>query len=314
MSETARISVVIPCFNAEKYIAAAIRSVLAQDWPDLEIVVVDDGSSDGSAELVRDSFPGVRLVRQENRGVAAARNNGISCARGDWIAFLDADDIWLPGKLQAQMDLLKAIPDARMCYTAWEVWTSSDPIPELEYLDALQRQSEEVSRWSGASGWIYPQLLLDCVVWTSTVLAQRSVFLEVGYFDPALPRGEDYDLWLRASRVTQILRVAAPYALYRMHPSSITKSVPERNYRFLVVNRALSRWGYSSPNGAAAKKSAVNRALAKTWTDLACAHLRVGNSGRARQAALMALRTDPCNPVGWKTLLKILAGSLAGGG
>jgi hypothetical protein len=135
---TDSISVIIPCFNAEPYLAAAIRSVQAQDWRDLEIVVVDDGSSDRSAELVRDTFPEVTLIRQANQGVAAARNTGIRSSRGDWIAFLDADDIWLPGKLQAQMDLLNGMPGCRMSYTAWQVWNSTAPSPPAEVLTALQ--------------------------------------------------------------------------------------------------------------------------------------------------------------------------------
>src|SRR5674476_440824 len=89
------ISVIIPCFNAERYVCAAIRSVLLQEWPQIQIIVVDDGSDDNSAILVRDTFPQVKLVRQPNQGVAAARNRGIELANGDWIAFLDADDVWL---------------------------------------------------------------------------------------------------------------------------------------------------------------------------------------------------------------------------
>lgn len=305
-----KISVVIPCFNAEHYIASAIRSVFAQDWPNLEIVVVDDGSSDRSSELVSDTFPGVTLLRQANQGVAAARNNGIRHAQGDWIAFLDADDIWLPGKLQAQWEMLNATSSARMCYTAWQVWTSTEPSPQPEYLAALLRQSGDTARWSGASGWVYPQLLLDCVVWTSTVLVHRSVFAEVGQFEPTLRVGEDYDLWLRASRVTQILRVPCPLALYRMHPASITKSVPEKNYRGLVVDRALARWGYSSPDGREARKADVDRSLAKGWSDFGGAHLDAGNLTRAMQAGLMALRADWWHASGWKVLVKSIARSL----
>lgn len=306
----AKISVVIPCFNAEKYIAAAVSSVFAQDWPDLEILVVDDGSSDRSAELVRDIFPDVKLIQQANQGVAAARNNGITQAQGDWIAFLDADDIWLPGKLHAQWKMLSAAPAVRMSYTAWQVWASIDPVPQPEYLAALLSQSGDIDRWSGPSGWIYSQLLLDCEVWTSTVLAHRSVFAEVGLFDPTLRIGEDYDLWLRASQVTQISRVARPYALYRMHPASITKSVPEINHRNLVVGRALARWGYGSPDGSMARKVDVDRALAKSWSDFGCAHLAVGNVGRARLAGLMALHADWRLASGWKVLVKAVARSL----
>lgn len=313
MTTHPKISVIIPCFNAEKYIAAAIRSVLAQNWPNLEIMVVDDGSSDNSAELVRNIFPEVRLIQQANQGVAAARNNGIAQAQGEWIAFLDADDIWLPGKLQAQHQQLISVPDARMSYTAWQVWTSTEPAPPPKYIAALIGRSGDTQAWSGATGWVYTQLLLDCVVWTSTVLAHRSVFEQVGTFDPTLRIGEDYDLWLRASRVTQILRVPAPYALYRMHPASITKSVPEINFRNLVVGRALARWGYGSPDGSTAHKGMVIRALAKSWSDFAGAQLAAGNYRRALAAGLLAIRADWRHATGWKVVVKSASRSLAGG-
>ncbi len=306
-----KISVVIPCFNAERYITATIRSAMAQDWPDMEIVVVDDGSSDRSVELVRQNFPQVRMIQQPNQGVAAARNTGIAHATADWIAFLDADDIWLPGKLHAQWAQLIDDKNTRMSYTAWRVWTSNDPAPSGEYLDSLQHQANDTARWTGPTGWVYPQLLIDCVVWTSTVLAHRSVFAEVGQFDPSLRIGEDYDLWLRASRVTKILRVSAPFALYRIHAESITKSVPEKNFRAQVVGNAIARWGYAAPDGSTARKADVNRALAKSWSDYAGSHIARGNTRQALQAGFASLRADLWHTSAWKVLLKTIGQSLS---
>jgi glycosyltransferase involved in cell wall biosynthesis len=312
MTAPAKISVVIPCSNAERYIAAAIRSVLAQDWSDLEVIVVEGGSSDRSAELVRDTFPAVTLLRQTKRGVADARNLGIRHSQGDWIAFLDADDIWLPGKLQAQWQTLST-HTARMAYSAWQEWSSTEPSPSPEYVAELLRQSGDLDRWAGPSGWIYPQLLLDCEVWTSTVLAHRSLFEEIGFFDTTLRVGEDYDLWLRASRVTAILRLPKPYALYRKHPASATTAVPRVNYKGLVVSRALARWGYSSPDGSRARKADVNRALVQSWSDFAGTHLQAGNLGRAWYGGLMALRTDCWHAGSWKIFAKTVAHALAVG-
>lgn len=307
-----KVSVVIPCYNAERYIGATLRSVLAQGLPDMEVIVVDDGSSDGSADLVRRGFPGVTLLRQANQGVAAARNHGIEHATGDWIAFVDADDIWLPDKLTAQLALLQANPDARIAYTAWQVWHSTDPEPTPELLAQLAARAGDQARWAGASGWIYPELLLDCVVWTSTVLAQRTLLRELGGFDAGLRIGEDYDLWLRASRVTPILRVPRPGALYRLHPASITKGAPARNHKGEVVGRALQRWGYVSPDGRSASRSEVNRGLARSWSDFGGAHLIDGNLPTARKAALTALRLRPTQLLGWKVLAKAALGTLAG--
>lgn len=301
---TLRVSVVIPCYNAERYIGATIDSVLAQDQAGMEIIVVDDGSSDGSVELVRSKYPSVRLERQANAGVAAARNRGLALARGEWVAFVDADDIWLPGKLAAQFALMATDPACRMSYTAWQVWPSADVLPAGDTLAHLAALAGDAGRWAGASGWIYPELLLDCVVWTSTVMGQRSLFAEIGGFDPTLRIGEDYDLWLRASRVTPILRVARPYALYRMHPASITRSMPTDNYRARVIGRALAQWGMRSPDGREADHAAVQRMMAKSWSDFAGAHLGGGNAGQARRAGWKALRSDVTHVAGWKVLLK----------
>lgn len=314
MSEPAKISVVIPCFNAERYIAATLRSVLAQELPALEVIVVDDGSRDASAALVQQGFPGVTLLRQRNQGVAAARNRGIEHASGDWVAFVDADDIWLPGKLAAQAVLLQANPQARIVYSAWQVWHSTDPEPPPALLAELAASSDDAARWAGASGWIYPELLLDCVVWTSTVLAHKALLRELGGFDAALRIGEDYDLWLRASRVTPILRLPRPGALYRMHPQSITKGAPAKNHKGEVVGRALQRWGYASPDGRSARRSDVDRGLARSWSDFGGAHLSGGNLRIARQAALTAVRLAPTQVLGWKVLARAALGMLSAPG
>jgi glycosyltransferase involved in cell wall biosynthesis len=305
------ISVVIPCYNAERWLGATLRSVLAQDWPRLEIIVVDDGSSDRSAELVRTQFPSVTLVQQKNSGVAAARNNGIANAKGDWIAFVDADDIWLPGKLHAQWQALTLQPGGRMAYTAWHVWPCTNPEPESTLLKDLGQRSTDASLWDGPSGWIYPDLLEDCCVWTSTVLMHRSLFDEIGIFDEKLRIGEDYDLWLRASQATPIVRIPKPLALYRMHPDSITKKAPDTNYQALVIIRAIDQWGYNSPDGHYAAKRKVDLALARTWRDFAGAHLAVGNLERARHGSLMSLRSDWRQLRGWKLACRSILRSLS---
>ncbi len=303
------ISVIIPCFNGEAYIPISLRSVLAQQWEDLEIIVVDDGSTDGSAALIARDFPQVVLIRQSNEGVAAARNLGIRSARGEWLAFLDADDAWLPGKLEAQWKALSSDPAARMSYTGWHVWESdvSDASPGL--VAQLRSAAADDTDSPGASGWIYTSLLEDCVVWTSTVLVHRSVLDEVGVFDPGLRIGEDYDLWLRASRVTKILRVPKPFALYRMHPSNITRRVPAMNYKGLVVMRALTLWGYESPDGTVADRAKVSSGLARSWSDFAGAQLTGGARMNALKSAAMSLKIYPWQMLGWTVLVKaVLSG------
>lgn len=310
MTATATISVVIPCYNSARYISATLRSVLEQQDVTLEVVVVDDGSSDGSADLVARQFPDVVLLRQPNQGVAAARNSGIARATHEWVAFIDADDIWLPGKLAAQWALLQSNPDARIVYTAWQVWHSTDPEPPNGLLSELAATAGDAARWAGPSGWIYPDLLLDCCVWTSTVLASTALLRDLGGFDTALRIGEDYDLWLRASRVTPILRLPRPGALYRLHPENITKGAPPRNHKDEVVGRALQRWGYHSPDGRSARRREVNRGLARSWSDFGGAHLIDGDLPTAYKAAMTALRLDPTQLLGWKVLAKTALGTL----
>jgi len=180
------VSVVIPTRDRRVLTAEAVASVLAQTFPDLELVVVDDGSTDGTAEHLERTFRDTRLqiLRQENLGVSAARNRGARETRGDWLAFLDSDDLWLPRKLERQLELLRPPEPAPACYTE-EVW-------------------HRRGRWANPrkvhakyDGWIFPQCLPLCIVSPSSVLLRRDVFDELGGFDESLPACEDYDLWLR---------------------------------------------------------------------------------------------------------------------
>jgi glycosyltransferase involved in cell wall biosynthesis len=150
----------------------------------VEVIVVDDGSADATAELVAARFPEVRLLQQENRGVSAARNRGIEAARGEWIALLDSDDEWLPQKLQRQMQALDEHPQMRICHTD-ELWIRRG------------RRVNPGHAHAKHGGWIFEHCLPLCAMSPSSILIHRTVFDEVGVFDEELPACEDYDLWLR---------------------------------------------------------------------------------------------------------------------
>ena len=178
------ISVIIPTYNREAFIGRALDSVLAQSRQPAEVIVVDDGSTDSTAVLLRQLYPQVSYVYQENQGVSSARNAGIARARCDWLALLDSDDEWLPAKLAAQSAALSQNPGYRICHTD-EIW-----IRRNERVNPMRKHAK-------SGGWIYEKCLPMCVISPSSVLIHRSVFDDVGDFDEQLPACEDYDLWLR---------------------------------------------------------------------------------------------------------------------
>ncbi len=205
------ISVIIPSFDRVAVLPRAIDSVLAQTLAPVEIIVVDDGSADGTAEMVAARFPQVRLLRQENRGVSAARNAGIAIARGGWLAFLDSDDEWLPGKLAAQREVLAENPDCRLCH-AEEIW-----IRNGKRVNAMKKH-----RKSG--GRIYRRCLPLCVISPSAAVIHRDVFRDYGGFDESLPACEDYDLWLRICAREPVAFVETPQIVkYGGHDDQLSR-------------------------------------------------------------------------------------------
>lgn len=182
------VSVVIPTYNRARQVVSAVDSVLAQSVPVHEVIVVDDGSDDDTAAVLRPYGKAVRLLRQENRGVSSARNLGIRAARGEWLALLDSDDRWLPDKLARQRAFHAANPDFLLSQTD-EHWVRNG----FRVNKAKRFRQKE-------AGWIFVASLAMCHVSPSAVLIHRRIFDEVGLFDEDLPACEDYDLWLRIAR------------------------------------------------------------------------------------------------------------------
>ncbi|MCE9625615.1 MAG: glycosyltransferase family 2 protein [Deltaproteobacteria bacterium] len=181
------VSVIIPTYNRADFLQEALDSVQAQTLAPLEVIVVDDGSTDGTLDaLMASELPHLHILSQERRGPAAARNLALDAVRGDYVAFLDSDDLWLPEKLRVQADFMEANPEIRFCQTE-ELW-----IRRGVRVNPMKKHAKP-------SGWIFAACLPFCVVSPSAVMMERKFLLELGGFDPAFPVCEDYELWLRAS-------------------------------------------------------------------------------------------------------------------
>lgn len=185
---TLLITVIIPTYNRKEKTLRAISSVLEQSRDDMEILVVDDGSTDGTAEFLVEKQLPVTLIRKENGGVSSARNTGIKNAKGKYIAFLDSDDTWLPNKLDAQIEYFNTHPEASLVYTDQYLCIDGE---DLE-ITRFQRDKPE-------NNLALPAFVQLTPVHTSTVLIKKEVLDTVGYFDETLKMHEDSELWNRVS-------------------------------------------------------------------------------------------------------------------
>ena len=213
MTTLPKVSVLIPTHNRAQYVCGAIDSVLAQTYQNVEIIVVDDGSTDGTGKIIEHNRDRIVYVYQDNQGVSAALNLGIEESSGEYLAGLGDDDIWLPDKLEVQMAFLEANPEFGMVHADMLILDvgSDDPKPKKRML------SRPIP-----SGHILPELIVKNVIMGSTVLIRRSCLDEVGLFDQGLRSSEDYHMWLRIARQFPIAYLDRPLAICRLHTSSLT--------------------------------------------------------------------------------------------
>jgi glycosyltransferase involved in cell wall biosynthesis len=201
----------------------AIHSVLKQDFEDFELIVVDDGSTDGTPEEIRKFGGRVRLLQHpENRGVSAARNKGILHAKGKYIAFLDSDDQWIKGKLKIQVAFLDENPHYPLCYTD-EIWIRRE------------KRVNPMAKHAKYSGWIFEKCLPLCIISPSSAMMRKTLFSRVGLFDEALPVCEDYDFWLRISARFPIFFINKKLIIKRGGHSDQLSNQSWGNDRFRVI-------------------------------------------------------------------------------
>jgi glycosyltransferase involved in cell wall biosynthesis len=223
------ISIVIPAYNAEGTISETVASVLAQSFADFELLVIDDGSTDGT-QSVLEGFADERLQVHSfsNAGLSASRNRGTTLACGQFVAFLDADDLWTPGKLAAQLEALEAHPEAVLAYS---------------WVDFIDENSQYLTNgtYQQLSGNVYVSLLLGNFLESgSNPLIRRTQLIEAGGFDETLTSGEDWDCWLRLAAHHPFVLVPQADVLYRKSAGSMSRNTVRMEKNILqVIERAF---------------------------------------------------------------------------
>lgn len=259
------VSVIIPTYNRASVLPRAIDSVLAQKDVEFEVIIVDDGSTDDTSQILgprttihgprknvlvaRETWPVVRVFLQENRGPAAARNLGIQQAQGEWITFLDSDDEWKPGKLKAQLAFFEKNQDYLICQTE-EIWIRNG------------KRVNPMKKHKKYGGWIFEKCLPLCVVSPSAVMMHRKLFDDIGLFDESLPACEDYDLWLRIASRYPIGLIEKPYIMkYGGHEDQRSREFPAMDqFRIRSLAKILSKNILTPEQAAAAHKTLEEKA------------------------------------------------------
>jgi glycosyltransferase involved in cell wall biosynthesis len=285
------VSTIIPAYRAARTIGRAVESLLAQTRPPDEIVIVDDGSPDDLAAAVRPYGEQVRLIRKANGGAASARNLGIESARGDLIAFLDADDYWEPTKLERQLEILTKHPEVGLvsgrfyCEPPGQARTLPPP-EEPRFYDRVLRTSGERA------------FAVATKVWTSTVLVRREVLAD-RRFDQGLGTAEDIDLWVRIVASGPVYLAGEPLATAVLEAGSLSRSDIDGDCRNML--RVIHR------NAALLGRRGLRRWEARVYRDWAADYLANSMPRQALPRAWSRLWRQPASPQGWWILFKSAA-------
>lgn len=284
--DCADVSVIIPTFNRISLLLQAIDSVLRQTLPVREIIVIDDGSTDGTTAMLGRRHPQLKVLAQHNRGPAQARNVGIREACGKWLAFLDDDDVWLDAKIERQWDAVRRHPNAAVVYCG--------DYAVDERLNILRERPVD----RACHGDVFDRLLVRNFLFTSCVMARRDAVVSAGLFDPQFKFGEDWDLWLRLAAASEVCYVDESLVYYRhFDHGCLTKDLPAPR-RMLDMEKVLDRALGLRPVSSAVTRQARHRAkclLAGAW-------LAEGQQRRAMGAAVQAACFAPRRSEGYRLL------------
>lgn len=288
-----RVSVCIGAYNRKDTIRECVESVLAQTWPDREIVVVDDASTDGTREILQSYGDAIRLIlRDENSGICPiTRNQAAAAARGGYVAFLDSDDVWHPEKLAKQVAFLDAHPDVPLCHTLCNVIDAQSLVVGVRHGLGVVPET----------GRIFERLLDHCWITISTVMVRKSLFDEVGWFNPEAPYGylgEDHEFFLRVARRHPIGLVPEVLAGFRKAGQGITaknwRANPEPVPLFQALLGRRDIWEGMVP------RRRMVRALTDKCSENAYFNRARREWGRAAWFARQALKADPLDGRAWR--------------
>jgi glycosyltransferase involved in cell wall biosynthesis len=284
------VSVVIATYNYGRFLSEALRSVLAQTFQNFEVIIIDDGSTDDTAHVAASFLgdPRIRYHRTERQGQPRAKNTGIRLTTGPLIAFLDADDVWLPGKLERQLALFAKNPELGVVYSRRLVMDEEGE--QLRYTQPLLYR-----------GYVLEQMFLDNFVCFSSAVVRRAVLAHVGLFDESIPMAIDYDLWLRVASCYHFDFVDEPLVRYRVGHANLSQRAEERlEIAAQIMRRFLDKPEKHGKLGS----SLVRRAWAETYCSMALVR-----RPRSRLAAfpwyIRALAIAPSRRATWKELLSL---------
>ena len=278
-----KVSVVIPAYNAASHLVEALESVFAQRLDALEVVVVDDGSTDGTVEVARRFGRGVRVLQQDRGGSARARNLGLEATDGELVAFLDADDVWLPDKSARQLPLLLGDPGLGLVFS--DMVSFGTP-------GAEGRSYFEERGFTGRC--TLSSIFLHDMISTPTVILRRACLAETGAFDPTLPIGQDTDLWFRMALARPFAVVDAPLVRRRFHPGNTTRD--SRTLARCVVaiwERYLDHCIAAEPDMEAELRADLAGKRWHHWFLEGCALLQEGEGRKSRRYLAQAIRQAP---------------------
>jgi glycosyltransferase involved in cell wall biosynthesis len=274
-----KVSVVIPAYNAERFIEQTINSVLEQTFQDFEIIVVDDGSTDKTAQIAKSYGSPIRCIQQVNSGVSQARNVGIENSIGEYVAFLDADDLWESAKLEKQVALLDKNRSVGFCFTS---------------LTRVNHDSEVIDTIEARAFPDYCEALLlySCIAFCSSAMLRTEIARQSGGFDANLTNYEDWEYWLRLSLITDFAPIPEHLLRYRLTPGSASFNNPvviERN-----IKSVLSKF-FNNPNLPEKYKKLRERSYSNNWLILSGEYLHAGQYADSLRCLWNGLRLYPQN-------------------